>query len=328
MSRLAARLARMHGPGAAPEAPTDRTLELLPSHLDRLRPWRFEVTDFGSARSTREIIALSRDLPEVDLASLLGDPRLAGFRFDEALYLDIETTGLGHGAGTLAFLVGLAWIEGDHVVLDQLFLTDPTEEMALLRAFLDRLERCRYLVSFNGKSFDTSVLQSRLVITRLLGQVEAQLKLVPHFDLFHVSRRAYKGLLPDGKLQTLERAVLGLDPFERHVVVPGALVPTLYFHYLHTGEAPPLHGVLVHNRVDVLSLVSLAMHLCDVWAGPPEDAPDGVVLNLVRDALKRRDRPRAEALLARCSSSSEAEVALAAQALSERLRRMRWPKPK
>ena len=47
------------------------------------------------------------------LDCLTADPRLDGFDARDAVFLDIEASGLEHGAGTYAFLIGLAWLEGD-----------------------------------------------------------------------------------------------------------------------------------------------------------------------------------------------------------------------
>ena len=46
--------------------------------------------------------------------------------------LDTETTGLATAAGTLAFLVGLGWWEGDRFRQVQLLLPDHADEPALL----------------------------------------------------------------------------------------------------------------------------------------------------------------------------------------------------
>jgi len=56
-------------------------------------------------------------------------------------------------------------------------------------------------------------------------------------------------------LGALEEAVLG---FRRTGDVPGAEIPSRYFHYVRTGDARPLGPVLEHNRLDLLSLAALA----------------------------------------------------------------------
>src|SRR5918992_4842624 len=48
--------------------------------------------------------------------------------------LDTETTGLGTGAGTLAFLVGIGIWDGDRFRVRQLLLPDQPDEPALLDA--------------------------------------------------------------------------------------------------------------------------------------------------------------------------------------------------
>jgi uncharacterized protein YprB with RNaseH-like and TPR domain len=289
-----------------------------PDHVDALRDWWHAPTPSGTAYVHRERLPAepSPELP--GFYSLLGDERLKGFHPEQALYIDIETTGLSHGAGTFAFLVGCAYFENGEIVLEQLFMRDPTDEMPVLARFLELIERFRYLVSFNGKSFDLSVLQTRLIMTRMLSQLEVGLKVRPHLDLLHVSRQAYKGVFSDTRLQTLEREVLGLPAIEREDDVPGSLVPAIYFHYLHTGYAPQLDVVLRHNRTDVLSMISLTNHLMTLMDAPGDAAPR-VLFNLGRAALRKKHNVRAADLLDRAVRSRALTFDVHRQALEERV---------
>ena len=223
------------------------------------------------------------------LFRLTGDPRLLGFAPDKALFLDIEATGLEHGAGTLAFMIGLGHIDmaDREVVVTQLILRDPDEERAQLELLWDLVDAFPYLVSFNGKSFDLSVLQSRLVMNRLCTPREGELKLRPHLDLLHLSRSLYRGAFEDTRLQTLERKLLG---FERVDDMPGALAPSCFFHWLRDGDPRPLAMIAEHNRFDVLSMVALTRHLAEV-SRPVGDASRGSALwlNLARTYLRRKE---------------------------------------
>ncbi len=105
---------------------------------------------------------------------------------------------------------------------------------------LGRARAARYLVSFNGKSFDLSVLQNRMVMHRMCSKEESELKLRPHLDLLHVSRSVYKGLWQDVRLQTLEAQVLG---FVREHDMPGSLAPSCWFAWLRDAEPRPLAGI-------------------------------------------------------------------------------------
>jgi uncharacterized protein YprB with RNaseH-like and TPR domain len=194
-------------------------------------------------------------------AQYLQDNRLAGFNRDEALFLDTETTGLSHGAGTVAFLVGLGWFEDQEFVMEQLLIDDFDQEQAQLATLLQRLEGKRYLVTYNGKSFDRSVLENRLVIHRFMTAREAHLRLMPHLDLLHVGRRVYRGLLENHRLGTLERELLD---YLRIDDISGEMVPQHYFQYMLSGEGRHIDQVLKHNFDDVLSLAHLADHLLTI----------------------------------------------------------------
>src|SRR5208282_1612100 len=82
------------------------------------------------------------------------------------LFLDTETTGLAGGSGTYAFLVGLAWWDAGGLEVEQLFLRDYSEEHAVLEALAARMAERRVLVTFNGRSFDWPLLETRYRMTR------------------------------------------------------------------------------------------------------------------------------------------------------------------
>lgn len=188
---------------------------------------------------------------DADMLSLLAlDPALSSCDPRRLLYFDTETTGLG-GAGALAFLVGLGWFdEAGCFVLEQLLLSDPSQEPALLGRFRELLEGASGLVSFNGKSFDWPLLSSRCVMNRL-----APFGTLPHLDLLHLSRRVHKRRLARFRLKDLETEVLGWDRGEDDI--PGAEIPPRYGHYLRTGDGEALLPVIEHNAYDVLTMAAL-----------------------------------------------------------------------
>jgi len=228
-----------------------------------------------------------------ELRSLMDDVRLEGFDPRRTIFLDIEASGLQHGAGTYAFLIGLGYLDdaGDNFVVRQLLLEELASEQAVLHLLVEHLDRYDYLASFNGKSYDLTVLISRLVMHRFYTQRDCDLKLRPHFDLLHLSRNLYKDCWSDTKLQTLERQALG---FERVDDVPGSLVPSCWYHYLRTGDPRPVSEVVSHNLYDVVSMVTLADRLVAdvVEQGAYESRTEqpSVLVNL-GVLLLRRHRP-------------------------------------
>ena len=187
-------------------------------------------------------------------AELLGllalDPRISSADPRRALYFDTETTGLGGGAGVLAFLIGLAWFDADlRLHAEQFLLRSPAEELPLLEAFAERFEACDLLVSYNGKTFDLPLLNGRMVMNR-----RAKLPERAHLDLLHVGRRLHKARLGQCRLISLESDVLG---FVRGPDIAGIDIAPRYAHFLRSGDESALEQVIEHNAWDVVSMAAL-----------------------------------------------------------------------
>lgn len=166
------------------------------------------------------------------------------------VFLDTESTGLAGGAGTLAFLVGTARLLDDGLELRQWVLAAFAGEPALLSALSAILAAETVLVSFNGKSFDLPLLETR---ARLHGH-DLRLRERPHIDLLHALRRAHGRGLPDCRLKTAESRLLGLA---RSGDLPGDQAPAAWRTWLTHGDSDPLQAVLAHNRNDLLSTALL-----------------------------------------------------------------------
>jgi hypothetical protein len=203
---------------------------------------------------------LTRD-PAV-AAQLARDDTLAAARLQDLAFLDTETTGLAGGAGTLAFLVGVGVFEDDAYVLRQYFLRGPAEEPAMLAALLADLALRAGWITFNGKAFDLPLLDTRLVMNRLRTRLSPR----PHLDLLMPARRLYRGRLASCSLGHLEQHVFHI--IREQDDVPGALIPGMYLDYLRSGDARDMRRVIYHNTIDILSMVTLAAHLLDVFSTP------------------------------------------------------------
>ncbi|HEX2979982.1 MAG TPA: ribonuclease H-like domain-containing protein, partial [Anaerolineaceae bacterium] len=107
------------------------------------------------------------------------------------LFLDTETTGLGGGTGTYAFLIGLGYLGPDGFHLIQLLMRDPTEEPALLDLLNHYLAAFPAIVTFNGKSFDIPLLNARHV----LNGVTTPFGGMQHIDLLPLARRLWRNRL-------------------------------------------------------------------------------------------------------------------------------------
>jgi len=230
------------------------------------------------------------DHPSPSLARLARDERLTGSDFRSAIFFDIETTGLGTGSGTYAFMIGLGTFEGDQFCLRQYFMRDYHEEAAVLDHLTQQIQNSSWWVSFNGRSFDLPVLQTRFICC---GYQEMPLAHAPHLDLLYPARRLWRKRIGSCALSSLEVNLLGLS---RESDVSGWLIPDLYFDYLRYGETQPMRQVFTHNALDILSLVTLAAKanavLCDPFGEAVEHATDRYSLGTILESRGQRDEAR------------------------------------
>lgn len=244
----------------------------------------------------------AEDLDKADdgagvLAALLDNDSLERFEPGRALYLDTETTGLAGGTGTYVFLLGLGWVEGDDFIVEQLFMRDLSEEPALLHRCREITDRFDTIVSFNGLRFDMPLLDTRLVMNRMKGDLGRR----PHLDLLMPARHLYKGRFADCRLQTLERELFG---HLRQGDIPGAEIPGLYFDYLAGADVRNLMPVFEHNCLDVATLLSFATHFLRLCRRPEHDPR--ALGGMGRLHMRRGNRRRAQELLEEARRQREA----------------------
>ena len=180
-------------------------------------------------------------------------------------FLDTETTGLAGGTGTYCFLIGVGAVEGRGFRVHQFLMRDYSEEPAQLDALADYLSRFDVLVTYNGKSFDGPLLETRYRMARRRPALER----LEHLDLLHTARRLFRLRLQTCRLVELESSVLG---FLREGDLPGEMIPYYYFDYLRTHNALKLVPIFHHNWMDIVTLACLTGVVLAA-VGEPENAP-------------------------------------------------------
>ncbi|MCM3588773.1 ribonuclease H-like domain-containing protein [Mesobacillus maritimus] len=178
----------------------------------------------------------------------------AGHTANNLFFFDTETTGLGGGAGNTIFLLGHASLGTHSVTLTQHILPQPGAEVALYHSFLSSIDYTT-LVTYNGKAFDWPQVKTRHTLVR---DHVPKLPSFGHFDLFHAARRMWKHKIEKMKLTNVEKDILG---FTREDDIPGYLAPMIYFDFLERKNPEGLLGVMKHNELDILSLITLYTHL-------------------------------------------------------------------
>ena len=189
------------------------------------------------------------ELPEKFLSSLAADT-IPHVRPQKWAFLDTETTGLAGGCGTYAFLVGIGRITAAGFTVRQFLMRDFGEEESLLAAIDAHLRDFDVLVTYNGKTYDQPLLETRY---RMVRQKPPFARL-GHLDLLHGARNLWKLRFESCRLVELERQILG---FEREGDLPGDLIPYVYFEYVRSREAARLVPIFHHNAMDILTLACL-----------------------------------------------------------------------
>ena len=246
-----------------------------------------------------------------DLASLaILDPSLP-FRGQppetpRTIFIDLETTGLSGGAGTVAFLVGCGYFDLGAFQVRQFLLTSYASERALLYAVADFFEGADLIVTYNGKTFDVPVMETRWLFHRLQMPLDS----VPHFDVLHPARRLWRTRARGGdaddsgcRLATLERTLFNVT---RVGDVGGFEIPGRFFQFLRSGDPRPLEPVLEHNRLDLVSLAAVmarAMELVRNGHAACRDSTETLALGRIYERAAADERvPDRASVLARAES--------------------------
>lgn len=169
----------------------------------------------------------------------------------DLMFLDIETTGLSSSAPLL--LIGMYYDNGHGAQLDLILARSFAEERAALAAFAPLVED-KTLITFNGRHFDWPYIERRCLRHAVnIARPRA------HLDLLLHSRRKWKKVLPNCRLQTLEYYVCGR---RREGDISSSRIPAQYQEFVsHYGTtdrgAHLLAPIIHHNAWDVLTMADL-----------------------------------------------------------------------
>jgi uncharacterized protein YprB with RNaseH-like and TPR domain len=301
--------------GLAPDIPAgaERLAEILGAAPRRnkfgehlaLRRWFSDAVGFENPEGRLDRAALQLLSPGAPES--VCDPQ-------QWLFLDTETTGIVGGTGTYPFLIGIAWWDTGGLEVEQFFMREHSEEHSVLVALAERMAERRVLVTFNGKTFDWPLLETRYEMTRKIRVPAPR----AHLDFLHPARNLWRLRLGSARLPELERHVLG---WNRGADVMSELIPQIYFDYLRGGSPEPLVHIFHHNQMDLRGLAGLASRTLTVLSNPELHGKDALELFGVSRICARSGEPaRAKRLYERSIAAElPAEIAVAAQRFLARL---------
>ena len=176
--------------------------------------------------------------------------------------------------------MGLAWWEGGGLEVEQLFMREYSEERSVLAALAERVAERQVLITFNGKSFDWPLLETRYRMTRTIPPPTPR----AHLDFLHPARNLWRLRLGSVRLSQLERHVLGWD---RGADLVSELIPRIYLDFVRYGYAEPLVSVFQHNQMDLRGLAGLSGRILSLL-GEEGTSQDGLELYGVSRICERR----------------------------------------
>ena len=189
------------------------------------------------------------------------DESFTDLDLSSALFIDLETTGLAGGTGTVAFLVGMGYYRDNRFRVAQFFLGELGEEERMIKdlgRFFKEMD-FQSVITYNGKAFDVPLLETRFIMHRQPYALTA----LPHLDLLFSARSLWKHKHESCRLFHLAQQIVEADRAED---IPAAEIPYRYFDYLRSGDYSLIEPILYHNQEDILSLLGLTIAAAKLFA--------------------------------------------------------------
>lgn len=251
-------------------SPLDTPPRVAPIALEDLIPGFWDDSPLGRCYVIERFYPLTASYGRFPLSSVLQTdlhswPRKffqgAAFPLKGALFLDTETTGLARSAGTFVFLIGTGAFEDGRLVVRQYFMPDYGEEPRLLELVQEIAHGKEGVITFNGLGFDLPLLEVRYAMNGMPFPWEQ----TPHLDLLPIARCLWRRKVSSCALAVLERETLAFRrPLED---IPGYLIPYVYQDYIRYGETGGIARVILHNFLDILTMVALIGHMDALFQG-------------------------------------------------------------
>jgi uncharacterized protein YprB with RNaseH-like and TPR domain len=199
------------------------------------------------------------------LACLSQDEAFRELDLSTALFIDLETTGLSGGTGIIPFNIGMGYYRDDKFIVGQYFLGEMAEEERMIQELGEFFKEMNFqsVVTYNGKSFDIPLLETRFILHRQPYPLNG----LPHLDFLYPARRLWSHKYESCRLFHLALNVVQTGRTED---IPSAEIPWRYFQYLHTGNYDLIEPILYHNQEDILSLLGLVVVGAHIFSEDPD----------------------------------------------------------
>lgn len=168
---------------------------------------------------------------------------------DEICFLDIETLGLRRDQDPI-YLIGFLYKDRSEWILEQVWISSLDKESDLLNYSLKLIDKFKYIVNYNGSSFDLPYINHRSRLYNLGSQID----ILKSFDIYSLLRSNRDVLsLENLKLETVEE-YLGIY---REDIYSGLECIYMYKDFLKTNDTSLKSKILQHNYDDLIYLAEI-----------------------------------------------------------------------
>jgi hypothetical protein len=200
-------------------------------------------------------------------------------------------------------------------------------ERAVLSEFRDWAKAQGTICTYNGRSFDVPLIETRFMYHRSPCFLDG----LPHLDMLHAARRLWRQRPLTMGTPDQDDSSCSLGVLEKHIAglhrvgdVPGFEIPSRFFNFVRSGDARPLEAVMEHNRLDLISLAAvLARAIQLIAAGPSIASTAQEAYGLARVYERANEFVNAEAALLRTIEFAK-RVGGEPEVHGEALRRLAW----
>lgn len=169
-----------------------------------------------------------------------------------SVFLDIETTGLDPNRSKIV-MIGLIYFKDGIYYLEQLF-SEKTSEDEVLKKIVKYIQNSKYIVTYNGISFDINFIKKRADLYGLKVPFDDKY-LIDLYRIFKGNKKYFS--VENFKLKTIEKFI-GL---ERSDSISGKDFIKLYNSFSLNPKKEYLELMLQHNFDDVFNLPFLLENL-------------------------------------------------------------------
>lgn len=167
-------------------------------------------------------------------------------KIDNALFIDIETTGLKKETTSL-YLIGCGYYCNNGFMTKLFFADNESEELKILQLFREHMKGFTHLFHFNGSKFDIPYLEYK---ARLYG-IDDIFESLCQIDVYQMCKPLRYLLFPSSMRQKAIEDFLGI---EREDKFGGGELIGVYKHYETDNNNDDLKLLVTHNREDVLGM--------------------------------------------------------------------------